>query len=288
MDKQDWLKAALIITVNLLLVSSIIVYFVWIFPVCYKWLSIKACLSAILSCFLWINIVFNYFATMLTSPGKALTVEEIQYEGYSTKDLELCRKCQRLKFLGTSHCKVCCICVRLMSTHSQITNNCVGLNNYSYYYLFFLYSNLGELFMMFQLYKPAVFCYVYTAKSEGEIEKCRNTEELPLMFFIFAFSLVLFVLSSLWLAYLSMLLLVDMSSKELTAKYRNSSSVLGFGMAVCKRVWKRRYKRHRIQHLLWERKLYWINYLIPSFNEPPMDLSAEDVIDYDEESSQMI
>ncbi|EDO41058.1 predicted protein, partial [Nematostella vectensis] len=57
-----------------------------------------------------------------------------------------CSKCNRIRDNGTHHCSTCGTCVLLMSHHCPFTNNCIGLNNFLYFYLFQVYCTLGLVF----------------------------------------------------------------------------------------------------------------------------------------------
>ena len=287
-ENRWWFKPALIsCSVGpflLILVSSIIIYFLWIFPELHGLNKIKGAFVAVFCCYVWFNITFNYFAVMLTSAGKAFTVEELEMEGYSAAEVDICRKCRRLKCDGTHHCSTCQCCIRLLSHHCNVVNNCIGLNNFSYYYLFLVYSVIGTIFMVHQLYVPFYDCYLGKSTSQ-ELQQCDNLGDIPVFFVMFA---VLLMQSFIQLSFDTILLIMDLSPRELKSKYFYSSSSCNFVVFVFKRLFKRRVYRHRLKHLMWERKPYWIGYFVPWLIDPPIDLAAEDLINYEEESSHMV
>eukprot|EP00794_Sanderia_malayensis_P000191 gene191-805_t len=253
-EKRLWYKLALLLSsigpVILILLSSNVIYFVWFFPIYHRPLIVNGVLCAGSYCYLWLNIAFNYLATMFNSAGQAFTAEELEAEGYSSVDkIDFCQKCLRLKCQGTHHCSQCQCCIRLFSHHCESANNCIGLNNYSYFYSFLVYSVLGSLFMVQQLWRPFLSCYIYqksTKHEKVETNHCKVYGDLP------------------------------------------RSSNFRFVIGLCQRLCKRRFLRHRANHLLWERKLHWLGYFVPSLHEPPIDMSAEDVIDYEKEYSHVI
>ena len=288
-EKRWWYKIArafsTIGVVLTLLTSFIVIYFLWLFPLYHEWLSLRGLLHAIFCAYLWINITFYYFAMWLQSPGKAFTIVELEEEGYSTCGINICKKCNRLKCLGTHHCDECEYCVRLMSHHSLIGNNCIGLTNFSYYYLFLVFSFLGEVYSMTQLYALFKTCFIDSYSKSVKLEDCDKIGDIPLLFVPHSAT---FILTTICLLFQTLLLIVDKSQKEFIAEFKDTSSCFGFVFSICLKVCKRRLNRHRLKHLIWERKPYWRDLFIPSLNEPPIDLSAEDLIDYEAESAHMI
>lgn len=288
-EKRWWYKIARLFStagvVLTLLTSFIVIYCLWLFPLYYEWLSLQGLLHAMVCVYLWINVSFYYFAMWLKSPGKALTILELEEEGYSTNRMNICKKCKRVKFLGTHHCAKCDCCVRLMSHHSLIGNNCIGLTNFSYYYSFLLFSFLGEVYAVMQLYGPFKTCFVDRYSKSVELKECEKIGDIPLLFVPHSAA---FILITIFLSFHTLLLIVDKSQKEFIAEFKDTSSCVRFAFSVCFKLCKRRLNRHRLKHLMWERKPYWRDLFVPSLNEPPIDLSAEDLIDYEVESAHMI
>ena len=287
-DKEtaSYKRAHALITVGFVLsfiTASFIVYFVWIFPTWFKIWSLMGALHCFVFFYLWINIVFNYLTLVLTSPGKGYTLSELDEEGYSAKNRPICRKCRRLQCQGTFHCKQCAYCVRLFSHHSFLANNCVGLNNFSYFYLLLWYSLLGELYGVWQLYRPFKACILHS--SVEQTNDCAALGDYPLLFLVLLLALIFTAKSFL---FHTMLLRMDVSPDAFSTELKTSSSFFSFAKYLCFKIFKRKLSRHRMKHLLFERKPQWKHIFLPSLNEPPIDLSAEDVIDYELEAGDMV
>lgn len=286
--KKFWpncLRLLLTVGVTLILFTySCIAYFLWILPTFHRVFSLEGLFHALLFLYIWINIVFNYFAAVLTSPGKAYTINELEEEGYSTKEITICKKCNRLKNMGTGHCVVCGYCVRLISHHSYMLNNCIGLNNYSYYYLFLFYSCLGELYAIHELYRPFKICLLHSGNKEA-LTHCHDFGDIAVLFVLLMVALIL--TGSKLLAH-STLLCVDKSQTEFSSELKSSSSTCRFLSQFFFSIFRRRLSRHRLKHLISERKPQWRDILLPSLHEPPIDLAAEDYIDYEDEAQYMI
>ncbi|XP_065057311.1 uncharacterized protein LOC135685329 [Rhopilema esculentum] len=284
-ETASYKRAHALITVGFVLsfiTASFIVYFVWIFPTWFKILSFVGALHCCAFFYLWINIVFNYLTLVFTSPGKGYTLSELDEEGYSAKNRPICGKCRRLQCQGTFHCNQCAYCVRLFSHHSYLANNCVGLNNFSYFYLLLWYSLFGEIYGLWQLYGPFRACILHI---EEQTSDCVALGDCPWLFLVLLLALVFTAKS---LLFHTILLRMDVSQIDFLTELKTSSSLFSFAKYLCFKIFKRKLSRHRMKHLLFERKPQWKHIFLPSLNEPPIDLSAEDVIDYELEAGDMV
>ena len=262
-----------------------VAYYLWILPTFHKWLSVEGLCHALVFGYVWLNMVFNYFAVILTSPGRAYSLTQLEEEGYNTEIVDICKKCKRLKSLGTGHCIVCGYCVRLLSHHSYFLNNCVGLNNFSYYFLFLCYASLGHGFGVYELYRPFTICVLHRGDGGKATGHCTDLGDVTILFCL----LIIGLLSTFsTLLFHAILLRVDKSQKEFFNDIKSSSSYCRYFVNFILSIFRRRLNRHRLQHLISERKPEWRDILLPSLNEPPIDLAAEDYIDYATEAEQMI
>ena len=77
--------------------------------------------------------------------------------------MKFCRTCLIYRPLGCSHCKVCNLCIERYDHHCPWVGNCIGRNNYKYFYFYIMSFNL--------------FCFfsiVLYAICGGVIAKCLN------------------------------------------------------------------------------------------------------------------
>ena len=285
-ESKTWYRIIrLILTIGvtlMILTYCFMAYYLWILPTFHNLFTFEGLLHGVFFFYIWLNIVFNYFAVILTSPGRAYTLAQLQEEGYSNENVHICKKCNRLKSTGTVHCTACGYCVRLASHHSYLLNNCLGLNNYSYYYLLLCYSCLGQVYGIYELFRPVQSCVLHKTISTVH---CEDPGDVLVKFLLLIAGLIS---TGSTLFFHSILLRVDKSQKEIITEIRSSSSYCKFLFKFLVNVFRRRLNRHRLQHLISERKPSWLDILLPSLNEPPIDLSAEDVVDYDTEAQHMI
>jgi len=158
---------------------------------------VSTCAVVLFGLFLLSNILFNYWACVLTRPGfpghHLDAIAALDERGDSGERRRFCKKCRVPKPARTHHCSVCNRCVMKMDHHCPWVNNCVGFYNYRYFLLFLIYLAAGCAFVAVSCFKP-VF-------SGGRLHQPHDT----FLLFVFVLSLsVLFALSLFvfWHAYL--------------------------------------------------------------------------------------
>ena len=233
----QWMKRILYcVPVFTMIVASIILYFVKIIHLHFvSWKEWSPYIHSIFAIYLWINLVFNYLAAAVSKPGRSPKKEEILSDlngneisssissniDNSISQLSFCEKCDRLSTYGIQHCNKCGTCFRMLCHHSYIVNNCIGLTNYVYYFLFLIYGFVGLLYSLYMLYGPFHACYIHNhAFSKVSLEYpglseqvCHELGELPLLFITVATAFTLH--SSLFLFH-CLLLAADLSYNTFT------------------------------------------------------------------------
>ena len=62
--------------------------------------------------------------------------------------VRFCYTCQIIRPLGVSHCKTCNICVEKFDHHCPWVGNCIGKNNYKYFFIFLILLNTFFIFTL--------------------------------------------------------------------------------------------------------------------------------------------
>ncbi|GIQ83292.1 hypothetical protein KIPB_004593, partial [Kipferlia bialata] len=62
-------------------------------------------------------------------------------------NMEICRKCDAVRPERAHHCSLCNKCYLRMDHHCPWVANCVGVNNYGYFWLFLLWACIGTVTM---------------------------------------------------------------------------------------------------------------------------------------------
>ncbi|AET39345.1 palmitoyltransferase SWF1 Ecym_4282 [Eremothecium cymbalariae DBVPG len=99
------------------------------------------CLPVVLA----LPLLSGYY-TIVTSPHDTITYvgPEIPFDGIIFHDNIVCRSCRLKKAARSKHCSICGRCILVADHHCVWLNNCIGLGNYQYFYLFLL-SNCSML-----------------------------------------------------------------------------------------------------------------------------------------------
>ena len=112
------------------------------------------------SIYLFIVIIFCLICAF-TDPGiipiNKLTTKDLQNANCSSNNrliyisgirykIRFCYTCNIIKPPGVSHCKTCNVCVEKFDHHCPWVGNCIGKNNYTYFFVFLILLNI--LFIM--------------------------------------------------------------------------------------------------------------------------------------------
>lgn len=112
----------------------------------------------------WINMVVNYWFAVLVSPGTSVLREEPpQREGEcrsgskrtgdvvdehsdSIKSAVVVDHGMNWQIKHSHYCSTCKSVTLYMDHHCPFTNSCIGLHNYSYFFLGLLYATIGQCY----------------------------------------------------------------------------------------------------------------------------------------------
>lgn len=281
-SRKTWLyrvlKGVQITPVLFIFASAIWFFFLKILPieVDHPYSSIKGVFYIITACYLWLNMVFNYLAAMIVSPGYPETRQELEEDtDIHLESLKFCAKCTRVRDKGTHHCSSCNSCVMFMSHHCPFTNNCVGLNNFSHFYLFLLHCSLGLGFAAYCTYSPFVVCMLnHTSDSRPyRAGICSELGDYAVMFLVVSFLLVFIFLM---FCFHTFLLIVDMSMIDFLKMCQKLTFKEWLKFIVVDRCFRR--KKWLLRKLLLYRREKWWKFLIPGFNEIPELLPPDEFL----------
>ena len=121
----------------------------WIvgFPFWYERSLIILILGIIIGNWILVNVSFNYYMALTTSPGSPPERSMIH------SAVSICKKCISPKPARAHHCSVCNRCILKMDHHCPWLNSCVGHFNHRYFFLFCAYVWLGTVFVgLFGIY----------------------------------------------------------------------------------------------------------------------------------------
>ena len=211
-------------------------------------LSPKVVLYILAAVLFWPNTVYNYAAAVLVKPG--LIPRPVAQDGLQThrkhssaaaiaqtddafkrasavsqdcqdpNQARFCSKCQAPKPEDAHHCRACGRCVLFMDHHCPFTFNCVGKENFTYFYMFLAHVSAGLVLAISMTATPFYRCWIIfdapmfcplAQRTAGEFDVCAELGDLSLMF---APAVALFAATSCLLAFHTFLLATDWSTLE--------------------------------------------------------------------------
>lgn len=278
-SRKTWLykflKGLQITPVLFIFASAIWFFFLKILPieVANPYSSLQGICYIIAACYFWLNMVFNYLAAMIVSPGYPETRQELEDDtDIHLESLKFCTKCTRVRDRGTHHCSSCNSCVMFMSHHCPFTNNCVGLNNFAHFYLFLLHCCLGLTFAAYCTYTPFMVCMLNYA-SPYSTGMCNELGDYAVMFIVVSFLLV-FIL--MMFCFHTFLLIVDMSMIDFLKIVQKLTCKDWLKTILIDRCLRR--KKLLLRKLLLYRRERWWKFLFPGFNEIPELLPPDEFL----------
>ncbi|KAJ6221843.1 hypothetical protein RDWZM_000388 [Blomia tropicalis] len=132
-----------VLIVFVMLVIFVLIAYILGIPYWYHRSPLVLSIAIVIGHWLLINVIWNYYKALWTSPGypsdKLIITESITF----------CKKCSYgPKPARAHHCSVCDRCILKMDHHCPWLNNCIGHRNHRYFFFFCAYTWLGTLFIM--------------------------------------------------------------------------------------------------------------------------------------------
>lgn len=271
--------------VLLFIISSIIFYFIKLIEMNFTKKTPKFIifLHYFFVIYIWINVLFNYLAVMVTGAGKTPEQQDLLEENVNISKFDFCKICNRLRCYGTHHCSQCNVCVRMLCHHSSFLNNCIGLSNFAYYFCFLAYSTIGLFYMICFTYGPFYACYLHNHRLSDvalkypamDIFVCDKAGELPLIFFAVITAFI--IIGSLFTLHV-MLLAADLSFISFVRHIKESKDLLKFFKNFIKKCFTK-HQRTKFKVLLFNRKTSWKHFFFPSLNTLAEGLTADDLFE---------
>ncbi|KAF9901027.1 Palmitoyltransferase [Linnemannia zychae] len=117
-------------------------------------LNVQALLYLVPFNFSLVMLCWNYYLTMVTSPGSPpldwyppIDGSSIEYKT-TTHTPRYCRTCDAYKPPRTHHCRICKKCVLKMDHHCPWVRNCVGYYNYGHFVRFITWTTISTFYCM--------------------------------------------------------------------------------------------------------------------------------------------
>ncbi|XP_041371007.1 palmitoyltransferase ZDHHC16-like [Gigantopelta aegis] len=140
----------IMVTVVVILTTLVVgIFYVCLLPnIMYEGNIVSTTFHMVFGHWLLMMVVFNYVMACFSSPGYP---PEVVPESVS-----ICKKCISPKPPRTHHCTICRKCILKMDHHCPWLNNCVGLHNHRYFFMFCFYMWCGTIYIScigFELFK---------------------------------------------------------------------------------------------------------------------------------------
>mmetsp|Transcript_22315 Transcript_22315/g.29191 ORF Transcript_22315/g.29191 Transcript_22315/m.29191 type:complete len:338 (-) Transcript_22315:288-1301(-) len=165
-----WIMGPCMVLLALAIISGVTYcFFFSLLPFLFERNSTWYSVNQLFGITLLVNVCFNYFSCVMTSPGQPATLKQLrkqpsllEYEPpswlqsiYKRRLDEIkagfCKKCNAPKPPRSHHCHVCKKCVLNMDHHCPWVNNCVGYGNYRYFFLFLFWLEITSVYGFFLL-----------------------------------------------------------------------------------------------------------------------------------------
>lgn len=252
--------------------------------------TLKVLCHCVFAYWVWVNMVVNYWLAVLIDPGRcnAATAREKSNEQEShPKEAQTDGGGKKEELLKVSHglswevkhshyCKTCKKVTLYMDHHCPFTSSCIGLHNYSYFFLGLLYATVGQCYSIVTNFSyfgecvfPGVWEYLNWTHLRDPNALCTTLE--PYMELILPVIGGFFVQAGL-LMFQIFLLLADITTYDV---FKNvwTIPVFRFGWH---RIKAGRYRKRdsRLNVLLLRQRPHLLWFLIPVRNSGPHPQSA--------------
>ncbi|CAD8063048.1 unnamed protein product [Paramecium sonneborni] len=166
----------------------------------------KEILLLILHHLLLLVVIYSFYKTSTTKPGSP-TQADIENDPL-VNYRKTCKFCQHIKPMRCHHCSQCNKCILRMDHHQPWVNNCIGQNNYKYFFCLVFYATLTTI--------------VYFGIYFNKILKNPPTGSIDTYFIIFSatLSFILMIILFLLLAFHTKLLSNNQTTLEYFVKQR--------------------------------------------------------------------
>ncbi|CAD8066944.1 unnamed protein product [Paramecium sonneborni] len=197
---QLWVLAPFSIVILIIVYLEIMLIYIFINP------EGKEIIQVVLHHLLLLAVIFSFYKTSTTKPG---TPKQTDTENDSlTNQRKTCKFCYNTKPIRCHHCRQCNKCILRMDHHCPWVNNCIGQDNYKYFFCLVFYATLTSV----------VYFTIYFNK----ILKNPPTGSVDTYFIIFAatLSFTLMIVLFLFLAFHTKLISNNQTTLEYFEKQR--------------------------------------------------------------------
>lgn len=237
---------------------------------------VKLVFHCLFAYWVWINAVTNYMYIIFSRPG---IFRPAHSDTTTTRATTLCsvkqseaQGCETTQAGGNSdvlpvnqeqdsskyHCKTCQASIPYRDHHCPFTGNCIGLSNYSYFYLWLFYSTLGLGYSVTVFFVYFGECFFLAWKDHVQSDEmrrvCANLEPygetvLP--------AIGALVTATLVLLFHTFLLLADVTTYDLLKHWKT--------IRIDLTKFRRKNSRYRVLLLNQRTHLLW--FLLPAKNK---------------------